>query len=80
MECASMNTLREKSHEQTVTVLQAVRGQERFTYEYDFLVMAGSTSSPLRLSSAHPHALKFALCLGATNALSAGGLCGPGGF
>jgi hypothetical protein len=65
--------------EQTVTVLQALRGHKRFTYEYDFgdgWEHAITVEAEFRT----PHALKFALCLAGENACPPEDSGGPGGF
>ena len=65
--------------EQTVTVLQALRGQKRFTYEYDFGDGWEHTIT-VEAEFRTPHALKFALCLAGENACPPEDVGGPGGF
>jgi hypothetical protein len=65
--------------EQAVTVLQALRGHQQFTYEYDF----GDGWEHIVTIEAEfrsRHALKFALCLAGENACPPEDSGGPGGF
>jgi hypothetical protein len=65
--------------EQTVTVLQTLRGRKRFTYEYDFgdgWEHTITVEAELRTL----HALKFALCHAGENACPPKDSGGPGGF
>jgi hypothetical protein len=65
--------------EQTVTVLQALRGLKIFTYEYDFGDGWEHTIT-VEAEFRTPHALKFALCLAGDNACPPEDSGGPGGF
>ena len=65
--------------EQTVTVLQALRGQKRFTYDYDFGDGWEHTIT-VEAEFRTPHALKFALCLAGENACPPEDVGGPGGY
>jgi hypothetical protein len=65
--------------EQTVTVLQALRGHKVFTYEYDFGDGWEHTIT-VEAEFRTPHALKFALCLAGDNACPPEDSGGPGGF
>lgn len=65
--------------EQTVTVLQALRDHQRFTYEYDFGDGWEHTIT-VEAEFRTPHALKFALCLAGENACPPEDCGGPGGF
>jgi hypothetical protein len=65
--------------EQTVTVLQALRGQKSFSYEYDFGDGWGHTVT-IEAEYRTPHALKFAICLSGENACPPEDSGGPGGF
>ena len=65
--------------EQTVTVLQALRKQSRFTYEYDFGDGWEHTIT-VEAEFHTPHVLKFALCLAGDNACRPEDCGGPGGF
>jgi len=65
--------------EQTVTVLQALRGQKRFTYEYDFGDGWEHTIT-VEAEFRTPHALKFAICVAGENACPPEDVGGPGGF
>ena len=65
--------------EQTMTVLQALRGHKRFAYEYDFgdgWEHAITVEAEFRTR----HTLKFALCLAGENACPPEDSGGPGGF
>ena len=65
--------------EQTVTVLQALRGCEAFSYEYDFGDGWEHTIT-VEAEFRTLHALKFALGLAGDNACPPEGSGGPGGF
>ena len=65
--------------EQTVTVLQALLGRKKFTYEYDFGDGWEHTIT-IETEFRTPHALKFALCLAGENACPPEDSGGPGGF
>lgn len=65
--------------EQTVTIYQALRGQKRFTYEYDFGDGWEHTIS-VEAEFRTLHALKFAICLAGENACPPEDSGGPGGF
>ncbi|HEY5304122.1 MAG TPA: plasmid pRiA4b ORF-3 family protein [Acidimicrobiales bacterium] len=65
--------------EQTVTVLQALRGRQQFTYEYDFGDGWEHTIT-VEAELRSPHALKFAVCLAGENACPPEDSGGPGGF
>lgn len=65
--------------EQTVMVLQALRGHERFMYEYDFGDRWEHTVT-VEKEIRTPHALKFAICLAGENARPPEDSGGPGGY
>jgi hypothetical protein len=66
----------EEIDEQTVTVLQALRGYERFTYEYDFGDGWEHTITVEAQFRTH-RALKFAICTGGENACPPEDVGGP---
>lgn len=69
----------EEIDEHTVTVLQALRGEERFIYEYDFGDCWTHTITVEAEFRTH-HALKFALCVAGENACPPEDSGGPRGF
>ena len=69
----------EEVDERTVSVLKAVRGHERFVYEYDF---GDGWIHHVLVEAIHPtlHGLRFGVCLAGESACPPEDCGGPGGY